>query len=59
MYMGKQILNRKMGIAYLKNVDNSQTIVVQVPEIVPERVWKAAQRRLEDNKHIRPDKKEL
>jgi DNA invertase Pin-like site-specific DNA recombinase len=57
MYKGTQIVNRHARVSQLDKIDLSKTIQIQVPPTVDEQVWGIAQQRLENNKHVKPNKR--
>ena len=53
-YKGTLIVNRYQPIAQAYKVDMSKAIIIKVPAIISDALWKAAERHRKDNKHVRP-----
>jgi site-specific DNA recombinase len=54
VYKGMLVVNRNMHISDIAKVDMSKAIVISVPQIVSDKDWDIAQKRLAGNKSIRP-----
>ncbi len=55
-YKGTLIVNRHDHIANIARVDMDKAITINIPAIVTEQDWQLVQQRLDQNKHIRPQK---
>jgi len=54
VYKGMLVVNRNMHISHIDKVDMSKAIAIHVPQIVSEKDWGIAQKRLAGNKSVRP-----
>ena len=56
VYKGTEVVNRHSHISLIKKMDLSNAIMISVPALVSEQIWQIAQDRMQNNKHVKPNK---
>ena len=55
-YKGTEVVNRHSHISLITKMDLRNAIFIDVPALVSEQVWQIAQNRMQNNKHVKPNK---
>jgi hypothetical protein len=56
VYKGTEVVNRHAHISLITKMDLSNAIMISVPALVSEQIWQIAQDRMQNNKHVKPNK---
>jgi len=56
VYKGTEVVNRHAHISLINSMDLTNAIMMNVPSLVSEQVWQMAQARMQNNKHVKPNK---